>query len=508
MGQSILFVMRHSGFVRNFERALEELLERGHRVHLAFERPREQADLADDLAARHAGLTWGPAPGRADRWASTATELRQAIDALRYRSRLYDGAPKLRRRGTRSMPRWLRWLTAPRPMRSEPAIRRLTAALQRAEAALPTDPGIDAYLAERRPDRVIVTPLVDGPTQSDWVQAARQRGIPAVLGVTSWDNLTNKGLIHNELDLVLVWNRGQVEEAAELHGVPRDRVVMTGAHSYDHWFTWRPSRTRAELCEQAGLPPERRLVLYLCSSWFIAPEEPQFVRRWLAALREGPAGVRDAAVLIRPHPANGDVWRDADLSAYGPASVWPPVGADPRTADSKADYFDSMYHCDAAVGINTSAIVELAIIGRPCLTVLDPEFRETQEGTLHFAHLTGAGGGAVQVAGDLAEHVGQLASALDGRGGRRSEAFVNAFVRPHGLEQPGAPHFAEAVEQVCVPSEAARTTPLDLLLRSLLAPLTLRRPAHERRRRARQRRKRLRGVLHRGRAGVGRLAGR
>lgn len=80
--------------------------------------------------------------------------------------------------------------------------------------------------------------------------------------------------------------------------------------------------------------------------------------------------------------------------------------------ESKEAYFDSMYHCTAAVGINTSALIELSIVGRPAFTVLDEDFCDTQEGTLHFAHLTGAGGGMLTVAHDLDEHLGQLAGAL------------------------------------------------------------------------------------------------
>jgi hypothetical protein len=52
------------------------------------------------------------------------------------------------------------------------------------------------------------------------------------------------------------------------------------------------------------------------------------------------------------------------------------------------------------------------IVGRPAFTVLDEDFCDTQEGTLHFAHLTGAGGGMLTVAYDLDEHLGQLAGAL------------------------------------------------------------------------------------------------
>ena len=48
-----------------------------------------------------------------------------------------------------------------------------------------------------------------------------------------------------------------------------------------------------------------------------------------------------------------------------------------------------MYHASATVGLNTSAMIEAAIVGRPVHTILVPEFQHSQEGTLHFRYLAG-----------------------------------------------------------------------------------------------------------------------
>jgi hypothetical protein len=477
MPLSILFVMRHSGFVRNFEAALDELARRGHRIEIVFELPRDQAEVADALAARYETVTWDAAPSRPSRWTAVAYALRRSIDGLRYRSAVYDAAPKLRRRGMKGLPGWLRALTALPPLRREPVLRVLTTALRRLDEALPVPRSVDAELAGRAPDRALVTPLVDGPTQSDWVRGARRRGIPTALAVTSWDNLTNKGRIHDDLDAVLVWNDAQVREAVELHGVPAARVRATGAHSYDHWFEWSPREDKRAFCERVGLPSDRPLVLYLCSSPFIAPAEPEFVLRWLRSLREtAPATLRHAGVLVRPHPANGAVWGGTSLAGLEPAVIWPARGADPRNPAAKADYYDTLVHCDAAVGVNTSAIVELAIAGRPAFTVLDDDFRETQEGTLHFAYLTHEGGGALRVADSLPAHYEQLAAALDGTGPART-GFVRDFVRPYGLDVPAAPCFADEVEKLTPTAPVHHPGPADLALRALLAPVAAALPA-------------------------------
>lgn len=468
----ILFLMRHSGFVRNFECLLHELAQRGHLVHLGFEMSREDTTLAEALAEQHPTLTWGAAPVRSDSWTSLAHDLRGGSDGLRYLTHEYVAAPKLRERGLRSMPLAVRLAVSLPGGRSRWALRGLDASLRRLEGALPPDVGVERFLDDQRPHLVLVTPLVAGPTQDDIVVAARRRHIPTALAVTSWDNLTNKGVIRPTLDRLLVWNEGQRREAMQMHGVPGERIVVTGAHSYDHWFNWAPTRDRDAFAAQVGLPADRPIVLYLCSSKFIAPDEPAFVRRWLRALRAGPAPIRDAAVLVRPHPATGWWWADVDLGEHGPVSVWPRTGASPADVESKQDYFDSMYHCAAAVGINTSALIELAIIGRPVFTVLEPEFRDTQEGTLHFSHLTDAGGGLLTVARDLDEHLDHLAGtiAADSSFARREE-FLRAFVRPHGLGRPAAPIMADAIEAMHVSAPVAIPGRLDALLRALLLPV-------------------------------------
>jgi hypothetical protein len=157
-----------------------------------------------------------------------------------------------------------------------------------------------------------------------------------------------------------------------------------------------------------------------------------------------------AGVLIRPHPQNAEQWRHADLSEYGPAVVWPPAGATPSDAESRADYFNSIVHSAAVIGINTTAEIESAIVGRSVLTILAPEFQETQEGTLHFEHLRRANGGLVRVGRTFSEHIEQLNEALRNPevDNARCRRFVETFVRPYGIDAPSTPRVVEALERL------------------------------------------------------------
>jgi hypothetical protein len=177
--------------------------------------------------------------------------------------------------------------------------------------------------------------------------------------------------------------------------------------------------------------------------------EPEFVLRWVQAVRSSAdPRLKDIGMLIRPHPTRLDEWQGIDLSEYRNLAFW---GAHPVDEEAKDDYFDSLYYSAAVVGLNTSAFIEAAVVGKPVLTVTLPEISTfNQEGTLHFRYLLTVGGGLLRVSPDLAEHVTLLADSLsgDGAGDERARRFAEAFVRPFGVEQAATPRFVEAIETV------------------------------------------------------------
>jgi hypothetical protein len=451
----ILFVIRHRRYMRLFESTLRLLAQRGHRIHLAFEGadPHKTTDeahrLVEALCEEHPEITWGVAPGRQDPFNALAFALRRAIDYLRYLSPTYADAPKLRLRGERNAPAVVVRLATLPGVRTPAGIRALDRVLRALERALPRSAAIDAYLRERRPDIMLVTPLIAEPTQTDYLRSAEALRIPSALCVASWDNLTNKGLILDVPDRVYVWNEDQVKEATELHGIPADRVIATGAPVFDQWFSWKPSMRAREFRKRVGLPAKGRLLLYLCSSNFIAPNEPRFVKRWIEAVRaSSDKRLAGAAILVRPHPKSGPKWAgDNGVDRLPGVAVWPPHGEFTGDQESKEAYFDSMHHAFAVVGLNTSALIESTIVGRPAFTILDPEYAGTQEGTIHFRYLQASNGGPLTAADDFAEHLGQLSAVLDDPPKEVAPGFLRSFVRPLGLERDATPILADAIER-------------------------------------------------------------
>jgi hypothetical protein len=459
----ILFVARHFTYFRNFDSAVRLLGSRGHVIHLAVETEEILGGrkAVEALARELPTVTFGTVPDRRDdAWADVARRVRFGLDYLRYLDPFYDTAPLRRVRARERTPRALIAAAEPPLLRGAAWRRWFGRVLQHVDQALPVPPVVTEFLQQQRPDVLVITPLVDlGSQQVDILRAARQLGIPTVLAVWSWDHLSSKAYLREYPERILVWNPTQRDEAVRVHGAPADRVVVTGAQCFDHWFARRPSRGLDEFCLQLGLPADRPLILYVCTGLIMgSPPEPPFVREWLTRLRaSGDPRVATASVLIRPYPSNHAAWQGVDLSDLGPVAVW---GGNPVDDQSRADYFDSLYHSAAVVGLNTTAFIEAGIVGRPVLAILPPQFHDNQEGTVHFRYLLEIGGGQLRTSRDLDTHVAQLSAALalESGGAHPHRAFLESFVRPRGLAADATPVFADAIEA----AGACRIDPADV----------------------------------------------
>ncbi|HSP74481.1 MAG TPA: hypothetical protein VLN26_19075, partial [Gaiellaceae bacterium] len=490
----ILFVMEHPG-VGSLVPALHLLNEHGHRIELGYqalksvESQRELQSFADECPGTvfHELPSMGTTPTVA-----LAAWLRRSIDFLRYLEPRYRDAVMLRRRARRKAPKTMRKVGKLASVFGPPGVAALRSTLQAVERCLPPSPAVVRFLEEHRPDILLPAHLLPiGTTHADYLRAAKRLGIRTVFPVRGWDNLTNKGLLRDAPDRVLPWNDLQAKEAVELHRVPPENITLVGAALCDDWFDWGPSRSREDFCRELGLRADRPIVLYVCSSGFVAKDEVGFVRDWIAKLRERGEPFAEAGFLVRPHPLNAAQWADADLEDAN-ATVWPRFGEAPHDDESRRNYFDSIYHSAAVVGINTTAQIESAIVGRPVHTLLAEEFRDTQQGTLHFHYLKADEFGLLFVGRDFEEHAEQLAESVRGRADDgRNERFLKRFVRPRGLDRPARELIVEAIEELGygpapAPDPGPRLAPL---VRLAVAPFAAVVGGNEARRQARRARR-------------------
>jgi hypothetical protein len=454
---AVLFLMLNPAYVRNFEPVLRELGARGRRTTIVFEQRKEGGDAAglaliERLCREYAALRYEflyPPPLRLSGRLRMLLEAGQ--DYLRYFEPPFREPTRSRSRALAFLPARVERMFASVLRRMPRGRRALASAARRLNDRLGDDARIRDELERRRPEALVVTPMVQFDSrQSDWVRVAGGLGIATMLCVHSWDNLTNKGLMHALPDRMVVWNETQRREAIELHRVPAESVLVAGAWPYDHWFGWRASRSREELVAELGLPADRAMILYVCSSRFIARRERAAVTRWVRALRASDdPRLASANVVVRPHPLNGGEWPDRSLQGLPGVAVFPPGGADPVDDRSRSDYFDSIACSDAVVGVNTSALVESAIVGRPALALPAAEFRSSQDELPHFRELAGDRG-MLLVSESIGDHVAQLSRVLADptAATEHRRRFVEMFVRPGEDDSSPTERVVAAVEDL------------------------------------------------------------
>jgi len=451
----ILCVFSGPGNVRNFESVIRVLAARSHSLHLVFcgldkhlkenigeimqekllQLSREYPSVTFDLSC--------PVPKRKKIDLFWSRKIRAFADYLRYLRPEYEFAKSLRVRvRSKNFALFSAVADLEYALTADVVCMRMWYAVLERLLSVPSS--VVEYIAAGSYDAVFVTPLVDiGSEQVDWVKACRIVGVPSLLGVHSWDNLTNKGVMRVVPDKVFVWNEFQVGEALSMHGAMRDAMVATGAQCYDHWFDRTPSLDLFSFATAIGLKGPAPYLLYLCSSPFIAPEEVSFVKAWVAAVRTHPDRTfATLPIVIRPHPQNAKQWMGVTFEEVD-VVVYPREGANPVQESAKQDYFHTLYYACAMTGINTSAMIEASILKKPVFTIVDPKFRHSQEETYHFRYLKDIG--PVYSADGIFAHIAQLHDVVadPSEATRKAEKFIAEFIRPRGIDVRATDVFAE-----------------------------------------------------------------
>ena len=232
------------------------------------------------------------------------------------------------------------------------------------------------FLRQHNPDLVVITPLVFFKTKAlDLARAAIELGIRNVFAVASWDHLSSKGMLNSRRSKSLCRTTPQKRKAIEL-------IISNPPHCRHRCPAVR-RLVRQEAVNDGGnllcaCPSARRpaVLLYVCSSLLEAsPQEPAFILRWVRHLREsGHRVFRDCGSLFR---AIRNAMRVGTRS-MSLDSTMSSVGRPRRCTGgrrSKTNYFDPMYHAPAVVKLNTSAMIEAAIVGGRCTRCSCPKSR-------------------------------------------------------------------------------------------------------------------------------------
>lgn len=150
-----------------------------------------------------------------------------------------------------------------------------------------------------RPDGIFATNMMSRDDVA-LLRLAKERGIPSVGMIKSWDNPTTKSFIRDIPDAVVVHTELLREEVVHLFDVPRERVVVAGLPQYDHWTDRSLLLSREAFFAKIGADTSKRLLVYAAAGDWMNQADADIVRFLSGAIDRGGFGA--AQLLVRLHP--------------------------------------------------------------------------------------------------------------------------------------------------------------------------------------------------------------
>jgi hypothetical protein len=228
-----------------------------------------------------------------------------------------------------------------------------------------------AQLDREQPDIVLHPSVLDSVFLNDLVVECRQRAIPLVVAMNSWDNPSTKRAMVGAPDWLLVWGPQTRDHAVRFIRMDQDRVVPFGVAQFDVYRD-RPRIDRAKFCADHGLDPRRRIILFAGSN--AQTDE-------LAALQALDRAVTDdrlgnVSFVYRPHPWGGGgrdgarlarakfehVVVDRNMRAYLEAIA---AGEQHMSLPDYRDTHDLLCAVDGVISPMSTILLEAALHAKP-----------------------------------------------------------------------------------------------------------------------------------------------
>lgn len=161
------------------------------------------------------------------------------------------------------------------------------------------EPDFAALLQRERPDLVVFSTMLPGA--GPWLKAARQRRIPTILSVASWDNPTSKGPLLVPPDHVLAWSEEMKRELMHFHWLPAERIAPVGVLYFESYFAAKDLPDRATFCAGLGIDPACRILHYATGDSALIRCNQEFIRVLQRLIASGQLG-EPCHLLVRVSP--------------------------------------------------------------------------------------------------------------------------------------------------------------------------------------------------------------
>jgi hypothetical protein len=348
--------------------------------------------------------------------------------------------------------------------------RRTEQALAWVSATLFPDESYLSLLERYRPDLVCLTRTFGMSPDQPVLKSAVRLGYPTMLLVSSWDNLTGKGIFFARPDRLVVWNPTMAEEAMHLHGYRADQILVAGVPQFDIYADKSQLPDRQAFFRRVGADPSKALITFALTNVRTCPDEFDTLEMIWKRMSEGALG-KPCQLLARVHPQAGAFGEMFPERLRGLPGLLVDIPGRPGVhSDRDASLEDmkhlaaTMWHSDVVINTSSTIAIDAAAMDTPVVCAgfdghrdlpLEKSVRRYHEYT-HFKKLLSLGG--VRVAHSLDQIVDHLNAyladptldregrariverqcrSIDGKAGERMAEHILAALREkRGARQP------------------------------------------------------------------------
>jgi hypothetical protein len=198
---------------------------------------------------------------------------------------------------------------------------------------------------------------------------AKQRKIPNVAFILSWDNPTTKGPFPVKPDRAIVWNGIMRNELMEYHDFRPEQVFVSGPPQFDIYTDHSKFISREEFFKRWGLDPAKKLITYTTGSSGMLPFEDEMVEIIQTKIKSG-AFRQPCQLLARLHPK--DKYEPYQRFENTPGLVLQLPGRKGNTNDSwnptREDMYglaETLHYSDVVVNIASTITIDAAALDTP-----------------------------------------------------------------------------------------------------------------------------------------------
>lgn len=233
------------------------------------------------------------------------------------------------------------------------------------------------YFDKYKPELVFYTTLY---SKDHCIEiGAKQRGIPTVSFILSWDNPTTKGPFPVKPGRAILWNDIMRDELLRYHDFRPEQLFVSGPPQFDIYARPHLFRSREDFFRKWKLDPAKKLITYTTGTPGTAPFDHEIVDLLYKRMREG-AFKEPAQLLVRLHPK--DKYKVYERFENLPDLVLQLPGRAGRTNDSWNPTEDDMYglaelmrYSDVVVNIASTITIDAACFDTPIVNAAFDGFK-------------------------------------------------------------------------------------------------------------------------------------